>query len=93
MLFTPKCIGDFSVDNLVRFSNVIATSGYIGTLAQQRPFNVTARINPACDIGNLTFPLIPDNDSTRFVMLPSAHFVLQGPRAYQQRWHARHPEQ
>lgn len=79
MQFTPKCIGDVSVDNLVRFGNVIATSGYMGTLPQQRPFNVTGRINPACNIGNLTFPLIPDNDSTRFVMLLSAQFVLQGP--------------
>lgn len=79
MQFTPKCIGDVSVDNLVRFGNVIATSGYMGTLPQQRPFNVTSRINPACDIGNLTFPLIPDNDSTRFAMLLSAQFVLQGP--------------
>ncbi|WP_353630426.1 hypothetical protein AADG64_16395 [Achromobacter xylosoxidans] len=41
MEFTPKCIGDVSVDNLVRFGNVIATSGYMGTLPQQRPFNVT----------------------------------------------------
>ncbi|MCM2574442.1 hypothetical protein NAT65_25415 [Achromobacter xylosoxidans] len=79
MQFTPKCIGDVSVDNVVRFGNVIATSGYMGTLPQQRPFNVTGRINPACNIGNLTFPLIPDNDSTRFVMLLSAQFVLQGP--------------
>lgn len=79
MQFTPKCVGDVSVDNVVRFGNVIATSDYMGTLPQQRPFNVTSRINPACDIGRLTFPLIPDNDSTRFIMLLSAQFVLQGP--------------
>lgn len=67
-----------SVDNVGRFGNVVATSGYMGTLPQQRPFNVTSRINQACDIGNLTFPLIPDNVSSRFVMLLSVQFVLQG---------------
>lgn len=78
MQFTPKCIGDVSVDNLVRFNNVYATAGYLGSLPQQVPFNVTSRINPLCSIGNLTRPLTPDNEWTQFAMLLSAQFVLQG---------------
>ncbi|EAA8759898.1 hypothetical protein AH782_13055 [Salmonella enterica subsp. enterica] len=79
MQFTPQCIGDVSVDNLVQFNRVIATADYMGTLPQQRSFNVTARINPSCDIGLLTAPADPDNDNTRFLMLLSAQFILQGP--------------
>lgn len=79
MQFTPRCIGDVSVDNLVSFNRVIATSGYLGTLPQEQPFRVTARINPACNIGSLTAPATPDNDDTKFLMLLSAQFVLQGP--------------
>ncbi|CUI28229.1 Uncharacterised protein [Achromobacter xylosoxidans] len=78
MQFTPKCIGDVSVDNLVRFNNVYATAGYLGSLPQQVPFNVTSRINPLCSIGSLTRPLTPDNAWTQFSMLLSAQFVLQG---------------
>ncbi|CUI28289.1 Uncharacterised protein [Achromobacter xylosoxidans] len=54
----------------------------MGTLPQQRTFNVTRRIKRACNIGNLTFPLIRDNDSTRLVTLLSVEFVLQGRGAY-----------
>lgn len=78
MQFTPQCIGDVSVDNLVRFDGVSAAAGYMGTLPQQHAFNVTARINPSCNIGSLTAPAKPDNDSTKFLMLLSAQFVLQG---------------
>ncbi|MFY1910661.1 hypothetical protein ACOTB6_03840 [Achromobacter xylosoxidans] len=78
MQFTPACIGDVSVDNLVSFNRVVATAGYMGTLPQQQPFNVTARINPLCSIGSLTAPLTPNNEQTRFLMLLSAQFVLQG---------------
>lgn len=79
MQFTPACIGDVSVDNLVRFNNVIATGGYMGTLPQQQLFKVTAGLNRSCPRGVLTFPQIPDNENTRFLMLLSAQFVLQGP--------------
>ncbi|EDW2056466.1 hypothetical protein S518_004348 [Salmonella enterica subsp. enterica] len=78
MQFTPQCIGDVSVDNLVRFNGVMATAGHMGTLPQQQSFRVTARINPACDIGTLTAPATPDNDNTKFLMLLSAQFILQG---------------
>lgn len=76
--FTPQCIGDVSVDNLVRFDGVIASAGYMGTLPQQHPFNVTARINPSCYTGELLTPAAPDNAFTQFFMLLSAQFVLQG---------------
>ncbi|EEL9743108.1 hypothetical protein UJ79_22015 [Salmonella enterica subsp. enterica serovar Muenchen] len=79
MQFTPQCIGDVSVDNLVQFNRVIATGGYMGSLPQQRSFNVTARINPSCDIGSLTAPADPDNEYTRFLMLLAAQFILIGP--------------
>lgn len=79
MQFTPACIGDVSVDNLVRFNNVIATSGYMGTLPQQQLFKVTAGINRLCPRGGLTLPQSPDDENTRFLMLLSAQFVLQGP--------------
>lgn len=79
MQFVPQCIGDVSVDNLVQFNQVIAMTGYMGTLPQQRPFNVTIRINPSCAIGSLTTPGTPDNAKTQFLMLLSAQFVLQGP--------------
>ncbi|MFY3135483.1 hypothetical protein ACOTFF_04910 [Achromobacter xylosoxidans] len=79
MQFTPQCIGDVSVDNLVQFNRVIATAGYMGTLPQQQPFRVTTRINPTCNIGSLTAPAIPDNANTQFLMLLSAQFILQGP--------------
>lgn len=78
MQFTPACIGDVSVDNLVRFDNVVAVAGYMGTLPQQQPFRVSTRINPLCPIGGLTAPATPDNDQTKFLMLLSAQFVLQG---------------
>lgn len=78
MQFTPACIGDVRVDNLVSFDRVIATAGYMGTLPQQQPFRVSAGINPLCPIGGLTAPATPDNDKTRFLMLLSAQFVLQG---------------
>lgn len=78
MQFTPQCIGDVSVDNLVRFDRVMATAGYMGTLPQQHPFSVTARINPSCSIGSLTAPARPDNAQTQFLMLLAAQFVLQG---------------
>lgn len=78
MQFTPQCIGDVSVDNLVRFNSVMATAGHLGTLPQQQPFRVTTRINPSCDIGKLTVPATPDNDNTKFLMLLSAQFILQG---------------
>lgn len=78
MQFTPQCFGAVSVDNVVRFNNVFATAGYLGSLPQQVPFNVTTRVNPACSIGSLTTPLTPDNEWTRFTMLLSAQFVLQG---------------
>ncbi|MFY3888221.1 hypothetical protein ACOTFF_04870 [Achromobacter xylosoxidans] len=78
MQFTPACIGDVRVDNLVSFDRVIATAGYMGTLPQQQPFRVSAGINPLCPIGGLTAPATPDNDQTRFLMLLSAQFVLQG---------------
>ncbi|MEC6411373.1 hypothetical protein ACOTJC_17575 [Achromobacter xylosoxidans] len=70
------------MDNVVRFGNVIATRGYMGALPQQRPFNVTRRIKRVSNIGNLTFPLIRDNDSTRLVTLLSVEFVLQVRGAY-----------
>lgn len=54
----------------------------MGTLLQQRPFNVTPRIKRACNIGNLTFTLIRDNDSIRLVTPLSVKFVLQGRGAY-----------
>lgn len=79
MQFTPKCIGDVSVDNLVQFNRVIATAGHMGTLPQQQPFQVITRINPTCNIGSLTAPAIPDNAQTQFLMLLSAQFILQGP--------------
>lgn len=78
MQFTPTCIGDVSVDNLVSFDRVIAVAGYMGTLPQQRPFRVSTRINPLCPIGGLTAPATPDNERTQFLMLLSAQFVLQG---------------
>lgn len=78
MQFTPQCIGDVSVDSVVRFNSVMATAGHLGTLPQQQPFRVTARINPSCDIGTLTAPATPDNDATKFLMLLSAQFILQG---------------
>lgn len=78
MQFVPQCLGDVSVDNLVRFDSVVAVTGYMGTLPQQHPFRVTGRINPACNIGTLTAPAKPDNDRTQFLMLLSAQFVLQG---------------
>lgn len=79
MQFVPGCIGDVSVDNLVRFNNVFAVTGFMGSLPQQQPFRVTAGINPLCPIGGLTAPATPDNDNTKFLMLLSAQFVLQGP--------------
>lgn len=79
MQFVPRCIGDVSVDNLVRFGRIIAMTGYMGTLPQQHPFNVTTRINPSCNIGSLTAPALPDNERTQFLMLLSAQFILQGP--------------
>ncbi|HAF2412770.1 TPA: hypothetical protein G8N70_003099 [Salmonella enterica] len=79
MQFVPKCIGDTSVDNLVRFRNIMTLKNSATTLAQQVPFTVTTRINPSCNIGSLTYPGTPDNDSTRFLMLLSAQFILQGP--------------
>lgn len=78
MQFTPKCIGDVSVDNLVQFKGVVAMTGNQGNLPQQQPFRISARINPLCPTGGLTVPLTPDNENTRFLMLLSAQFVLQG---------------
>lgn len=78
MQFTPQCFGNVSVDNVVQFNTVFATSGYLSS-PQQVPFNVTARMNPACSVGGLTSALDPDNEWTRFSMLLSAQFVLQGP--------------
>jgi len=78
MQFTPKCIGDVSVDNLVQFKSVVAMTGNQGNLPQQQPFRISARINPLCPTGGLTVPLTPDNENTRFLMLLSAQFVLQG---------------
>lgn len=78
MQFTPKCIGDVSVDNLVQFKSVVAMAGNQGNLPQQQPFRVSALINPLCPTGGLTVPLTPDNQNTRFLMLLSAQFVLQG---------------
>lgn len=79
MQFTPRCIGDLSVDNLVQFKSVLAMTGNQANLPQQLPFSVTARINPACNLGSLTAPVVPDNANTRFLMLLSAQFVMQGP--------------
>lgn len=79
MQFTPKCIGDVSVDDLVQFKSVLAMTGNQANLPQQLPFNVTARINPACNLGSLTAPIVPDNANTRFLMWLSAQFVMQGP--------------
>lgn len=78
MQFTPTCIGDVSVDNLVQFKSVVAMTGNQGNLPQQQPFRISARINPLCPMGGLTVPLTPDNENTRFLMLLSAQFVLQG---------------
>lgn len=78
MQFTPTCIGDVSVDNLVQFKSVLAMTGTQGNLPQQQPFRISARINPLCPTGGLTVPLTPDNENTRFLMLLSAQFVLQG---------------
>lgn len=78
MQFTPTCIGDVSVDNLVQFKSVVAMIGNQGNLPQQQPFRISARINPLCPTGGLTVPLTPDNENTRFLMLLSAQFVLQG---------------
>lgn len=78
MQYVPQCIGDVSVDNLVQFDRVMAVTGYMGTLPQQHPFTVTARINPSCAIGSLTAPASPDNAQTQFLMLLAAQFVLQG---------------
>ncbi|WP_241132876.1 hypothetical protein [Achromobacter insuavis] len=78
MQFTPACIGDASVDNLVQFKSVLAMTGTQGNLPQQQPFRISARINPLCPTGGLTVPLTPDNENTRFLILLSAQFVLQG---------------
>lgn len=79
MQFTPKCIGNVSVDDLVQFKSVLAMTGNQANLPQQLPFNVTARVNPACNLGSLTAPMVPDNANTRFLMWLSAQFVMQGP--------------
>lgn len=81
MQFVPQCIGAVSVDNVVQFNSVYATAGHMGTLPQERPFNVTARINPSCSTGNLLTPNAtdPNNPWKQFLMLLSAQFVLQGP--------------
>ncbi len=79
MQFVPRCIGDVSVDSLVQFGRIMAMKDYMGTLPQQYPFNVSARINPSCSVGSLTAPATPDNEQTQFLMLLSAQFILQGP--------------
>ena len=55
MQFTPKCIGDVSVDNLVQFKSVVAMAGNQGNLPKQQTFRVSARINPLCTTGCLLY--------------------------------------
>ena len=63
----------------MQFKSVLAMTGNQANLPQQLPFNVTARVNPACNLGSLTAPMVPDNANTRFLMWLSAQFVMQGP--------------
>ncbi len=72
------CIGDVGVDNLVQFDRVVATAGYMGTLPQQRPYNVTARINPSCSTGSLTTVRPGEGPDQEFYMPLTATFTPMG---------------
>lgn len=72
------CIGDVGVDNLVQFDRVIATAGYMGTLPQQRPFNVTTRINPSCATGSLTVVRPGEGPDQEFYLPLTATFTPMG---------------